>query len=157
MTIADIKFIKQVSAVLLAQVLPGLLLTLARRIDLSISKQGSLADGNASTPCYWLAATIAYVVGLTITLAANIFGWTFNGAQGQPALMYLVPCTVGTVTVVSICRREFEQVWHGSMLLFADDSSTSHPSDADAQAFSCCCNEYYDYDTHPNEPELKQL
>lgn len=132
--------------------LPGLLLTLGRRMDLSLSRR------SASRCCvgYWLTSTLSYVVGLCLTLAANIYGLTFNGAQGQPALLYLVPCTVGAVVALSLARSECNQVWHGTLLDLP--TPETHPSrgGGEAQA-SCCCDEYYEYDAHTDEPEDKQL
>ena len=77
-------------------ILPALVLTFGRRVDLAISSSPDapkhlaahsplssvrLAEG---LPCqgYFLWA-IGYGVGLGVTLAANAFGWTFNGVQGQ--------------------------------------------------------------------------
>ena len=65
---------------------------------------------------YYGVCCLAYTVGLAITLAANTFGWTFNGVQGQPALLYLVPCTVGAVAARGVLRKEFRQLWRGTLL-----------------------------------------
>ncbi|KAL1520333.1 hypothetical protein AB1Y20_021923 [Prymnesium parvum] len=141
-------------------VLPGLLLTLARRLDLCVARRGAAraAGGGGGGGGYWLAGSLAYCVGLAVTLAANMYGWTFNDAQGQPALLYLVPCTVGAVLTVALARNEAAQVWHGSLLdLPAHEAVAGRTTDTDAQPFTCCCNEYYEYDTHTVEPEHKQL
>ena len=112
---------------------------------------------------YWPAATLAYAFGLGITLVANIYGWTFNGVQGQPALLYLVPCTVGSVLAVALARGDLPQVWHGTLLVAPVSEQLPRSSvEAETQPFSpCCCAEYYEYDTkydqHPNELENKQL
>jgi len=152
-------------------VLPGLLLTLARRFDLTIlhravaSNVGVDPASHASQPlhglgcglgcgrcgggCYWAAAAIAYAIGLAITLAANIYGVTFNGVQGQPALLYLVPCTVGAVFAVSACRNEVHQVWHGTLLNLPDHPKLGQASEPEVQpCTSCCCDEYYEYDAN---------
>ena len=34
--------------------------------------------------------------------------------EGQPALVYLVPSTLLTVTIVSLIRKEFCNLWHGT-------------------------------------------
>ncbi|XP_046857450.1 signal peptide peptidase-like 2A [Xenia sp. Carnegie-2017] len=34
--------------------------------------------------------------------------------EGQPALVYLVPCTLLTVIVISLIRGEFCDLWHGT-------------------------------------------
>lgn len=67
-------------------VLPGLVVVLARKVDLA-------GGGQSGGHWPWLCA--AYAVGLGMALLANIMEWTFNGVAGQPALMYLVPATLG--------------------------------------------------------------
>ena len=52
---------------------------------------------------------IAYGVGLIITFAA-----LYLMKEGQPALVYLVPSTLLTVTVISLIRKEFCNLWHGT-------------------------------------------
>ena len=34
--------------------------------------------------------------------------------EGQPALVYLVPCTLLTVIIISLIRKEFCNLWHGT-------------------------------------------
>ena len=142
-------------------VLPGLLLTLARRLDLSIAHHRAPSGVAASHGCggggYWITCALGYTVGLAITLMANIYGWTFNGVQGQPALLYLVPCTVGAVSLVALCRGELSPVWHGALLLQPAESRAASPrmaADAETQPFSpCCCDEYYEYDANYDPPQ----
>ena len=33
--------------------------------------------------------------------------------QGQPALLYLIPCTLGTVMLLSWCRGDLPAMWKG--------------------------------------------
>ena len=33
--------------------------------------------------------------------------------QGQPALLYLIPCTLGTVMLLSWCRGDLPTMWQG--------------------------------------------
>jgi hypothetical protein len=33
--------------------------------------------------------------------------------QGQPALLYLIPCTLGTVMLLSWCRGDLPAMWRG--------------------------------------------
>jgi len=43
---------------------------------------------------------------------ANYFQITINGVHGQPALLYLVPCTLGTHVVLSWRKGEFIEQWN---------------------------------------------
>ena len=37
-------------------------------------------------------------------------------AQGQPALLYLVPCTLITAVVIGWKRGELSQLWNGRLV-----------------------------------------
>ena len=56
---------------------------------------------------------VAYGVGLIITFAA-----LYLMKEGQPALVYLVPSTLLTVIVISLIRKEFCNLWHGTYVSF---------------------------------------
>lgn len=51
----------------------------------------------------------AYGVGLLVTFVALALM-----RRGQPALLYLVPCTLGTSCVLALWRRELGAFWTGS-------------------------------------------
>ncbi|KAJ7382237.1 Signal peptide peptidase-like 2A [Desmophyllum pertusum] len=70
-------------------------------------------DIMTNTPCkiYYLATTIAYGVGLFIT-----FVMLFVMQQGQPALLYLVPCTLITGYVIGWLRGDLKKLWTGQMI-----------------------------------------
>lgn len=53
----------------------------------------------------------AYGVGLFIT-----FVMLFVMEQGQPALLYLVPCTLITGLVIGWQRGELKKLWTGQMV-----------------------------------------
>lgn len=53
---------------------------------------------------YFSWAVLGYASGLGLTFCALAFSWF--GDQGQPALLYLVPCTLGSVLCVALARRE---------------------------------------------------
>lgn len=81
--------------------LPGLLTVLAARWD-------------AATSAAWLSglalpSVAGYGAGLGLTYAALIFGWF--GDEGQPALLYLVPCTLGTVALLAWRRGQLGRLW----------------------------------------------
>lgn len=50
-------------------------------------------------------------MGLIIT-----FVMLFVMEQGQPALLYLVPCTLGTGFVIGWLRGELKKLWTGQMV-----------------------------------------
>ena len=54
------------------------------------------------------ACDVAYGVGLLVTFVAlAIMG------SGQPALLYIVPFTLGTTVVIGWLRKELRQLWTG--------------------------------------------
>lgn len=94
-------------------VLPSLAIAYGRRIDLA----SAAASGQTPSRCgYFLFAVLGYAVGLIVTQAANAYGWTFNGVQGQPALLYLVPGVIGFQLLRALLARDLEAVWEGSAL-----------------------------------------
>lgn len=54
--------------------------------------------------------TTAYIVGLLLTFVALVLMKT-----AQPALLYLVPTTLGSVTFVAVVRREFTVFFTGEV------------------------------------------
>jgi hypothetical protein len=78
-------------------VLPALAIAYGRRIDIyraAAGRPGSVSLlGKVSSCCsfgYFGWSVAGYGLGLAVTLAANAYGWTFNGVQGQPALLYVI-------------------------------------------------------------------
>eukprot|EP01023_Acetabularia_acetabulum_P067625 TRINITY_DN9362_c0_g1_i5.p1 TRINITY_DN9362_c0_g1~~TRINITY_DN9362_c0_g1_i5.p1 ORF type:complete len:493 (-),score=74.17 TRINITY_DN9362_c0_g1_i5:47-1525(-) len=63
---------------------------------------------------YFAAVMIAYNVGLVMAFVAN----SVTGL-GQPALLYLVPCTLIAVILLSLSRKEFKRIW-----MFDDKGTT---------------------------------
>ena len=81
--------------------LPGLLAVFCRRFD--ISHRLPLKRG------YFLPCVAGYGAGLLATYAAL---WlSLFGDEGQPALLYLVPGTLGTVSVLGLARGQFPALW----------------------------------------------
>lgn len=62
-----------------------------------------------SSRIYFVACTIAYGLGLLVTFVALVLM-----QRGQPALLYLVPCTLLTSCTVALWRRELGAFWTGS-------------------------------------------
>ncbi|KAL5081076.1 hypothetical protein RYX36_009497 [Vicia faba] len=79
--------------------LPGMLLAFSLRYDWLAKK--SLVSG------YFLWAMFAYGFGLLITyVALNLMD-----GHGQPALLYIVPFTLGTILALGRKRRELKILW----------------------------------------------
>lgn len=78
---------------------PGLLVAYCHRFDIQVQ----------SSRVYFVACTIAYGIGLLVTFVALALM-----QMGQPALLYLVPCTLLTSFAVALWRRELAMFWTGS-------------------------------------------
>lgn len=80
--------------------LPGLLISYLRRHD--VKGKRTPFDG------YFVPAVIGYFCGLCVTICALAIM-----RMGQPALLYLVPGTLGTTLVLASVRGEFWALWKG--------------------------------------------
>ncbi|XP_024129450.1 signal peptide peptidase-like 2 isoform X1 [Oryzias melastigma] len=78
---------------------PGLLVVYCHRFDILTQ----------TSRIYFVTCTVAYGIGLLITFVALALM-----QKGQPALLYLVPCTLLTSLAVALWRRELSQFWTGS-------------------------------------------
>lgn len=78
---------------------PGLLVTFCYRFDRSNGK--GLLNG------YFLWSTVGYAFGLFFTY----LGLYLMKGHGQPALLYLVPCTLGLTVLLSTIRGEIRDLW----------------------------------------------
>ncbi|KAF9610089.1 hypothetical protein IFM89_019929 [Coptis chinensis] len=87
---------------------PGLLISFAFRYDRK-SKKG-IFNG------YFLWLVIGYGLGLFLTY----LGLYLMDGHGQPALLYLVPCTLGVVVILGSIRGELRHLWN-----YGSDESTS--------------------------------
>ncbi|KAL5020142.1 hypothetical protein ScPMuIL_003034 [Solemya velum] len=79
-------------------IVPGLLAGYNHAFDLRVTGR----------KIYFISTVIAYSVGLVITFLVLYFT-----DMGQPALLYLVPCTVLTTVVIGWKRGELKQLWKG--------------------------------------------
>lgn len=75
---------------------------------------------------YYISTAIAYAVGLVITFVALALMKT-----GQPALLYLVPCTLGTTFLIGLKRREVKKLWFGVYQIKKESSEDSDTDDGD--------------------------
>ncbi|XP_009707933.1 PREDICTED: signal peptide peptidase-like 2A isoform X3 [Cariama cristata] len=80
-------------------IVPGLLVAYCRRFDVQTS----------SSSVYYISCTIAYAIGMVLTFVVLALM-----KMGQPALLYLVPCTLITSSLVAWRRKEMKKFWKGS-------------------------------------------
>ncbi|XP_022268283.1 signal peptide peptidase-like 2A isoform X3 [Canis lupus baileyi] len=80
-------------------IVPGLLVAYCRRFDVQ----------TGSSSIYYVSSTIAYAVGMILTFVVLVLM-----KKGQPALLYLVPCTLVTASIVAWRRKEMKKFWKGS-------------------------------------------
>ncbi|XP_070041764.1 signal peptide peptidase-like 5 isoform X1 [Nicotiana tomentosiformis] len=81
---------------------PGLLICFTYRFD-EARRKGVLKG-------YFLWLMIGYGTGLCLTY----LGLYLMDGHGQPALLYLVPCTLGTCVVLGLVRGELKDLWNDS-------------------------------------------
>ncbi|CAO3573294.1 unnamed protein product [Mortierella alpina] len=104
-------------------VLPGILITFLKECDARLEEDCvPLTDLAKSHPSlttgakswwqgrwgYHLTAILGYLVGLEVTFVAMM--WSH---KGQPALLYLVPCTLVPVVLLASKRHELSLLWNG--------------------------------------------
>ncbi|KDP42881.1 hypothetical protein JCGZ_23823 [Jatropha curcas] len=78
---------------------PGLLVSFSRRYDNATKK--TLSTG------YFLWLISGYGFGLFLTY----LGLYIMNGHGQPALLYLVPCTLGICVILGMLRGEIKDLW----------------------------------------------
>ncbi|CAN4104613.1 unnamed protein product [Withania somnifera] len=78
---------------------PGLLVCFAFRFDKARRK--TLLNG------YYIWMMVGYGIGLLFTY----LGLYLMNGHGQPALLYLVPCTLGVYVVLGLLRGELKDLW----------------------------------------------
>ncbi|KAK7304275.1 hypothetical protein VNO77_45142 [Canavalia gladiata] len=92
---------------------PGLLVSFAHRFD-KVNKKGA-SNG------YFLWLVIGYGIGLVFTY----LGLYLMNGNGQPALLYLVPCTLGVTIILGYVRGELKTLWNYG----TDVSLSTEPSE----------------------------
>ncbi|KAJ1628327.1 peptidase A22B, signal peptide peptidase [Pavlovales sp. CCMP2436] len=120
-------------------VMPGLLVCFALRYDCAmrlLRQHGGGGGGGgccARGPSYFVIVAIGYAVGLLLALLANVFGLTFNGVRGQPALLYLVPCTLLPIMLAAALRGELREMWQVEGLDVHTGAYEAHGEEAGRQ------------------------
>ncbi|KAK2860786.1 hypothetical protein Q7C36_004952 [Tachysurus vachellii] len=82
--------------------IPGLLIAYCHRFDVLIH----------SSRVYFLVSTVGYSVGLVLSFACALLM-----RAAQPALLYLVPCSLLCSLVVALRRSELKLFWNGVVSL----------------------------------------
>jgi signal peptide peptidase-like protein 2B len=119
--------------------LPGLLLSFMLRYD-TLAFRDSRAGCGLFHVCrrypYWTVGILGYIVGLLLAFLANTFGFTIFEVRGQPALLYLVPCTLIPFTIMALIRGEFGAMWDGppALLLSQPPPPTATTSAAEGRS-----------------------
>lgn len=103
-------------------VLPGLLCMFCARMD-QWRLQQERQSHRAPSQRYFVFVLFAYIVGLSLTYLALAFN--IGGSEGQPALLWLVPATLGTTYVLAWWRGEFWELWT-SPVETVDEQINSH-------------------------------
>merc|ERR1712187_536435 len=80
--------------------LPGLLISYLRRHDILSKRHGCRG--------YFVPSVVGYFIGLCVTIVALMIM-----QMGQPALLYLVPGTLGTTLTLGCIRGELNNLWEG--------------------------------------------
>jgi len=102
-------------------VLPGLLMSFAARFDEAKKFIGARRGGSHNTSIeicsekkggYFIPLVVAYAVGLGMANAA-----VYLMKMGQPALMYLVPTCLGTISFIGWRRGELNEFWNTPKVL----------------------------------------
>ncbi|KAM5235537.1 signal peptide peptidase-like 2A [Ctenodactylus gundi] len=100
-------------------IVPGLLIAYCRRFDVQ-----------TGSSMYYISSTVAYAVGMVLTFVVLVLM-----KKGQPALLYLVPCTLAAACIVACARKEMRKFWQGgsyqvmSHLDYSTNEETAAASD----------------------------
>lgn len=92
--------------------LPGLFISYLLRFDYSKNLHGMRG--------YFPLAVLGYSIGLSLTDLALIVFQT-----GQPALLYIVPTTLGLVSLVAHRRKHLREMWTGAVVSLGTPISSS--------------------------------
>jgi signal peptide peptidase-like 2B len=137
-------------------VLPGLLISFAARYDEAkrfigkSNRGGSDGSGVVNQTCstkskgYFPYLVIAYAIGLAM---ANIAVYAMN--MGQPALLYLVPCCLGTM--IYLAKKRGEDLWNTPKVITACDEILYGIEDTDGN------NQDENDDRNDDTPGLRSI
>uniref|UniRef100_A0A7S4R2V7 PA domain-containing protein n=1 Tax=Alexandrium monilatum TaxID=311494 RepID=A0A7S4R2V7_9DINO len=107
--------------------LPGLLVSFLRRHDVLSHRSLFSFEG------YFGPVLIGYFFGLCATIVALEIM-----QKGQPALLYLVPGTLGTTVVRALCKRELQYLWDGRACTAGSKAGSRSLHDGRENPSACC-------------------
>ncbi|EPS71504.1 hypothetical protein M569_03259 [Genlisea aurea] len=87
-------------------ILPGLVVSFSLRDDWVRGRKGWRKG-------YFVWAMVAYGLGLLVTYVAL----NAMDGHGQPALLYIVPFTLGTMITLANGRGELRRMWYGDVVM----------------------------------------
>ena len=88
--------------------LPGLLLMYAATFD-EVERLPWIKS-------YFVLEIVGYVMGLILTIGA--LALDIGGQQGQPALLYLIPCTLLPILLTSYWRGHLGAMFRDNLIIF---------------------------------------
>ena len=102
-------------------IMPGLLLSFMVRYDTLSNRPVAVRSCWPSwfwqRYPYWTLGVVGYCIGLFLAFLANTVGFTILNVKGQPALLYLVPCTLGPLSLYAFVRGDLQELWDGPEVL----------------------------------------
>lgn len=104
-------------------IIPGLLIVFSKLWD---ARNMRIFEAPKGSIGYFWPMILAYVTGLVCTCLALEFD--IGSQNGQPALLYLVPCTLGTFVIISLFRGEFKVLWRGGDQFLDEEALESQQS-----------------------------
>lgn len=109
--------------------LPGFFICFCHKISEQIFRTSQQERSWNNRNRYYVIAMVGYVVGFSACLAA-----LFILQMGQPALLYLVPCLLIPVSIVSAIRGEIKELWEGFRKETSDQQPIhNHPENSSQQ------------------------
>ncbi|RUS74086.1 hypothetical protein EGW08_018149 [Elysia chlorotica] len=99
-------------------IIPGLLVAYNAVCDVRLRRGGRYCYGGL----YFIVAVVGYLVGMAVCMVSLMLM-----ESGQPALLYLVPCTLVPTVLIGLCRQELGLIFRGHSRITFDslDSAES--------------------------------
>lgn len=91
--------------------LPGIMIKYILKFEMMLNKGRIL----------FITAIIAYSIGLGICITSLLIYHT-----AQPALLYIVPCTLIAITVMSYYRNQLDGLWKGEIIHVGSSPRIEH-------------------------------
>ena len=92
-------------------IIPGLLVAYNAVCDIRLRRGGR----HKYCMPYFIVAAVGYLIGMVICMVSLMLM-----ESGQPALLYLVPCTLIPTVVMALCRKELGLIFRGHSRVVID-------------------------------------